>query len=266
MDTPDRIIGMNGAVAGGEGLWGGRGFAFDALPSTNTWMLEHAAELRHGDVVWARAQTAGRGRFARSWMAMPDRSITLSCALRDPAFGALGPNLGQIAACAVADMLEGYRLQAALKWPNDVLVRDRKIAGMLVETAEAPSTVWVLGIGVNVNISPEEFSAAALDRPATSMQVEAGTPFAVEGIRRALLRQLGTWLDRVRVEGFRAVRRRWESSDWLYGHDVRVETATGIAAGRYAGIDEAGRMRITVNGREEALWSGDVERVRAAHA
>lgn len=244
-----------------KGLWTGRLLVFDALPSTNTWMLEHAGELRQGDVVWARAQTAGRGRLTRTWLAMPGRSLALSCALTEAPFRSLGPNIGQIAACAVAETLAGFGLAAALKWPNDVMVADRKIAGILVEQADVPPAL-VLGIGLNINGSDDDFKAAALDRPAIAMQAAAGIPFDVTAVLRALLGQLQAWLDRAAVAGLAPLRERWAASDWLAGHIIEVQTAAGPVTGRYAGLDELGRLRVTRAGGEEALWTGDVVRVR----
>ncbi len=246
-----------------KGLWTGHVRVFDELASTNTWMLEHAGEVRHGDVVWARAQTTGRGRFARPWLSLPRRSLTISCALREEAFIPLGPNIGQFAACAVADTLARFGLPAALKWPNDVMVADRKIAGILVELAEAPA-VLVLGIGLNVNGSAEDFRAAALDRPAISMQASAGNAFDVDAVLRVLLGQLQVWLDRAAAGGLALLRERWATSDWLAGHDIEVQTAAGPVTGHYGGLDELGRLRLARTGGEEALWSGDVMRVRRA--
>ena len=244
-----------------KGLWAGRLLAFDELPSTNTWMLEHAGESRHGDVVWARAQTAGRGRLTRAWLALPGRSLTLSCALKDATFMTLGPNIGQFAACAVADTLAAFGLAAALKWPNDVMVADRKIAGILVEQSDTPSAL-VLGIGLNINGSDDDFRAAALDRPATSMQAAAGHLFGVDAVLRALLRMLQTWMDQAASEGLAPLRARWAASDWLAGHEIEVQTAAGPVTGRYAGLDELGRLRVARAAGEEALWTGDVVRVK----
>ncbi len=242
-------------------LWDGRVLAFDALPSTNTWALEHAGELRHGDVVRAHAQTAGRGRLSRVWLALPGRSLTLSCVLQSPAFVPLGPNLGQVAACAVADTLAGFGLRAELKWPNDVMVADRKLAGMLVEMADTPPTL-VLGIGLNVNVTEADLKEGALDRPATSMQAAAGHPFDIEDVFRVLLGHLQAWLDRAVATGLQPVLDRWASADWLSGQEIVAYTAGGLVAGRYGGMDTMGRIRVVRPDGETALWSGDVERVR----
>jgi BirA family biotin operon repressor/biotin-[acetyl-CoA-carboxylase] ligase len=246
-----------------RGLWGGRLIEVDTLPSTNSWALEHAAELRHGDVVRARAQSAGRGRLDRSWLALPGRSLTLSCILQDPAFTPLGPNLGQIAACAVAETLADFGLRALLKWPNDVMVDDAKIAGLLIELTETPATL-VLGIGLNVNGAAVTFRSAGLDRPATSMEAAAGRAFAVDAVLARLVASLQPWLERALAEGLAPVRAAWAGADWLAGYDLEAHTAAGPVAGRYAGMDEQGRLLVDGVCGRTALWSGDVERVRRA--
>jgi BirA family biotin operon repressor/biotin-[acetyl-CoA-carboxylase] ligase len=254
---------MDAVTHKGLGLWGGRLIEFETLPSTNTWALEHAAELRHGDVVWARAQTAGRGRLERSWLALAGRSLTVTVVLQDPVFRPLGPNLGQVAACALTETLAGFGLRGLLKWPNDVMVQDAKIAGLLVELAETPP-VFVLGIGLNVNGDASFFRSAGLDRPATSMEAAAGRSFAVAEVLKRLLASLQAWLVRVGAEGLAPVRMTWADIDWLAGCDIEAHTAAGVVAGRYAGMDELGRLVVAGPQGETALWSGDVERVRRA--
>lgn len=244
-----------------RGLWGARLIDFETLPSTNTWALEHAAQLQHGDLVWARAQTAGRGRLDRSWLALAGRSLTVSCVLKDSVFMTLGPNLGQIAACALAETLADCGLRALLKWPNDVMVQDAKIAGLLVELAETSSAL-VLGIGLNVNGDASIFRSTVRDRPATSMEAVAGRAFAVADVLVRLLAALQRWLERAAAEGLSPVRTAWAGADWLAGYDIEAQTAAGVVAGRYAGMDELGRLVIAGVGGETTLWSGDVVRVR----
>ena len=246
-----------------QGLWAGRVHAFSTLPSTNTWACEHAGELGHGDVVWARAQTAGRGRLDRSWLAVRDASLTFSCVLRDPVFQPLGPNLGQVAACAVKAALDACGVTASLKWPNDVLVDDRKIAGILVEMAGAPA-VFVVGIGINISVPAGTFAAAGLERPAISLSEAAGRVPEPGVLLAALLRHLQAWLDRAAGQGFQAIRPAWAAADWLAGHEVEVQAADGRWSGRYAGLDDQGRLRLVRQDGETVLWSGDVERVRRA--
>lgn len=122
----------NNVIEGG-GLWQGRLFCFEALPSTNTWAAQNAAQLRHGDIVTAARQTAGRGRFDRSWVMPTDSGIALTAVLRNVEPAEVRANLGRAAALAVRACLAGFSVEAQVKWPNDVMARGRKICGILAE-------------------------------------------------------------------------------------------------------------------------------------
>jgi BirA family biotin operon repressor/biotin-[acetyl-CoA-carboxylase] ligase len=223
--------------------------------------MERAAELGHGDVVWAANQTAGRGRMDRTWLAAPGRSLTFSVVIRDPGFAGLGASLGQIAACAVADLLDAHGIMPALKWPNDVLVDGNKIAGILAEQDSAHG-IFVLGVGLNVNLTPEELAAAKLQRPATSLQLVTGRDWDCATLFPLLLRCLEYRLNEARDGGLGPLWKAWVRLDWLKGRRVCLSAADRQVQGECLGIDTEGRLRVrTATGQEEAFWTGDVERV-----
>ena len=244
-----------------HGLWGGLVRRFAALPSTNTWALGQLARLGQGDVVWANAQTAGRGRFGRSWLALPGKGLTFSVILRGARYVPLAPNLGQFAAWAVRDTLAGFGLTAQLKWPNDVMATGGKIAGILVEKSSA-ADAFVIGVGLNVNVSSRDFRAAALDRPATSMAVAGLRRFAPRKVLRALLAALQSRLDQGAGEGLAPLLAAWARHDWLAGHMIEVHGPDAVLRGHYEGLDEAGRLCLRDDGgHKHLLWTGDVERI-----
>ncbi len=239
----------------------GRLFEFESLPSTNTWALEHLAEARHGDVVWAHRQTAGRGRLGRSWQAAPDGSLTCSVILKDPDLVAFGPNLGQLAACAVLESLEAEGVAAKVKWPNDVMASDRKIAGVLVEQGEGQGN-YVVGIGLNVNLSAADLSA--LDRPAVSLRMLTGRTHDVRALLEKVTQRFRVRVEEVAKAGLAPLREVWAGHDWLAGRKIRVTGVGGEMEGTYGGMDEIGRLRVLpASGAEELFWTGDVERVQA---
>lgn len=237
---------------------------FEELPSSNSWAMEHIPELRHGDVVRALLQTAGRGRLERKWCSGVRGSLTFSMILRDPRLIPMGPNLGQLAACAVLRTLQANGIEAKLKWPNDVLVCDRKICGILVEQAGGGGGDFVVGVGLNVNLSRAEIEAFALDRPATSMQCESGKCWDEGRILVSLLEEYGRQMSAAFDRGLAPMLDVWNSHDWLAGREVKVLGCGQAQAGLYLGLDEAGRMRLRLDsGVEESCWTGDVERVIA---
>ncbi|MBN1671612.1 MAG: biotin--[acetyl-CoA-carboxylase] ligase [Kiritimatiellae bacterium] len=249
-------------VIEGQGLWDARLFRFDSLPSTNTWALAHADSLRHGDVVWARRQTAGRGRFDRVWVSPGDGCLTLSVLLSRPHVGPLAPNLGQIAAVGVARTLATYGLEPRLKWPNDVMVDDRKIAGILAES-KTDSPLFVLGIGLNVNLGPEDLRDPRIERPATAVSLAAGQPYAVECVRAVLIAELQNVLDETRRTARPGLIAAWTALDDLAGREVEALAAGRVVRGRYLGLDDEGAIRVLDSrGEEHTLWAADVDRIR----
>jgi BirA family biotin operon repressor/biotin-[acetyl-CoA-carboxylase] ligase len=245
-------------VRPGKGLWGGRLLRFAALPSTNTWALAHAAELQNGDVIRALVQTQGRGRFERPWHAPARRALTFSFVMTnvapEPATG-----VGMASALAVRDCLAALGLPALLKWPNDVLVHNRKIAGILCERDDSTGTT-VTGIGLNVNLTRRDFRAIPrILFPATSMRLEAGREFSPAVILRKLLHHLSIHLQQTQTEGLPGIVARWTPHDALRGRRLAVQTPDHMIEGVCAGLNPDGSLKLTVApGRTLALWSGDV--------
>lgn len=241
----------------------GRMIFFETLPSTNTWALEHLDELDHGDVVWTRMQIGGRGRLGRKWSAVESGSLTCSFVLRDLSIVPLAANLGQLAACAVLDCLWEYGVtKGMVKWPNDVMVDDGKMSGVLVEQGREAGD-YVVGVGLNVNLSAEDFAGFGLDRPAISMRMVTGKPYDLEKVLSVLTKRFGGWVGRAREEGLNPLWAMWGRHDWLTGRRITVAIADTILEGLYLGVDEMGRLRVRLSsGVEERCWTGDVERVR----
>lgn len=206
--------------------------------STNTRARELAAAgAPHGTLVTADEQTAGRGRQGRVWTAPAGRALLCSVILREP------PRLLPLAAgVAVAEVVAR---DALVKWPNDVLIDGRKVAGILVEGR--PQERWaVLGIGLNVATRRQDFPLELRDRSAS---LELG-PEAIEPTLERLLRELELWLAAPESEVLAAVRER----DALLDQPVRWAGGEG----RAAGIDGDGRLLVHSGGRQLALDAGEV--------
>jgi BirA family transcriptional regulator, biotin operon repressor / biotin---[acetyl-CoA-carboxylase] ligase len=246
-----------------KGLWTGVCRRFDSLPSTNTWALEHLAELREGDLIRADIQTGGRGRFDRTWLAEPGKCLTVSIVLKEEVWLPLASNLGQVAAWAVSEVLAECSIPGQLKWPNDVMVNDCKISGILSERGEAEDG-FVVGIGLNINMQQQDFKRAGLSRPATSMADAAGQSYDVDTVMALLRETLARTLDTVREQGLAPLWLAWSSRDWLAQRCVQVSGVDGeLTRGSYLGLSPDGGLRIeTDEGGERVCWAGDVERVQ----
>jgi BirA family biotin operon repressor/biotin-[acetyl-CoA-carboxylase] ligase len=241
---------------------------FEVISSTN----DHARELAeegagHGEVVVAESQTGGRGRRGRPWVSPPGRNAYLSVVLRPELPPARAPELTLLASVAVCDALRQAGVPAAIKWPNDVLAGDRKIAGILTELASEPERVhWVvIGIGVNVNATPADFPPELRDI-ATSILIERGTPAPRALFVAACLTALEGWLDRHAEEGFEPVRLAWRERSGTLGRDVTVRLDDREIVGRAEDIDEVGALLVRTRDRLERILSGDVLHLRTPGA
>ncbi len=157
---------------------------FERVDSTNTRARELAAEgAEHGTVVTADEQTAGRGRQGRTWTAPPGKALLYSAIVRPLAARHLMlPLAAPLAVCEAAEELAADPLRCKVKWPNDVLVEGRKLAGILVEAR--PQDGWaVIGIGLNLSISPDDFPPDLRDKAVSISTASAGSQ---GGSRRSL--------------------------------------------------------------------------------
>ncbi|MEI6971174.1 MAG: biotin--[acetyl-CoA-carboxylase] ligase [bacterium] len=250
-------------AVGGGGMWKARMLLFESLPSTNRWAMEHLGECRHGDIVVAGFQTAGRGRFERSWVCPAGRGLALSAVLCPPAFPAdLIPATGFVAAIALLRTLAAFDINAMLKWPNDVVVDGRKISGILSEMDSATGAV-VLGIGLNVNLTADDLLAAGLADTATSMLLIRKREYSPEVVAAVLLAHLEATFDGAGRKGFDALVREWAHHDWLTGHTVEIQGPHGPARGAYDGIDSTGALRLLdSSGNRQVFTAGDITRLR----
>jgi BirA family biotin operon repressor/biotin-[acetyl-CoA-carboxylase] ligase len=223
------------------------------------WLEEGGPE---GGAVIADRQTQGRGRQGRSW-ASPEGGLWLSVLAR-PALpiaeaGRLGVALSLSAADAVS-LVAGVKAQ--VKWPNDVVLGDRKLAGILVETRTegAHLTQAVLSIGVNVNLDlaalPEEVRDSA-----TTLLAETGQPKSAETVAARLLEALERRWPAVLGDG-QALVEAWEGRDALANREVEVRLTAESLRGEARGIDPAGALRLWVEGEERRVTVGEIGQVR----
>lgn len=196
-----------------------------------------ASGAPHGTLVTAREQSAGRGRQGRTWSAPPGRALLCSVVLRNP------PRLLPLAAGVAVASVAGA--DAQVKWPNDVLVARRKVAGILVEGR--PQERWaVLGIGLNVAVRISDLPDELRDRAGT-LGLE---PAAVDGVLVQLLEALELWLGASEASVLDAVRSR----DALRDQPVHWATGSGVGGG----IDGDGRLIVITEAGRVALDAGEV--------
>lgn len=231
---------------------------FPELPSTQDEARALAMQgAPEGTVVIAETQTAGRGRIGRSWAA-PAGGIYLSIILRPTIAPPEALRFPLIAGVAVSQTIERVtRLSARLKWPNDVLINGRKVAGILTEmNAEMDRINFIIvGIGINVNTPPENLPAE-LRETAAVLSIEAGRTISRVKLVQTLLTEFELLYDEFRKEGFEPIRRRWKALSETLGTMVTVTFADQQVHGRAFDIDPDGALLIQ-------KWNGNLERVVA---
>jgi len=233
----------------------------ESSASTNSRLLERAVAgpiLEPGFVVAARQQTAGRGRYERKWIAPAGKNLTFSFLLTPHAEPEKMVSLTLATALGVAEALTHFGVQAQTKWPNDVLVTNKKICGILAERADvSSSTAIVVGVGINVNASTDEL--AAIDRPATSILAETGEETLIETVLERVLESLSTWIDQWQEGGFPILEKAWLERCSGVGEHIRVGESGSAQEGILEGFGQFGQLLLrSDDGTVNEIWAGDV--------
>ncbi|MGE5387032.1 MAG: biotin--[acetyl-CoA-carboxylase] ligase [Betaproteobacteria bacterium] len=231
--------------------------SLETCESTSTLLLQRAANgSPSGSVLVADRQTAGRGRRGRTWLSEPESSLTFSLFWRFDGPAASLAGLSLAVGVAVAKALEALGARnIGLKWPNDVLIDDRKLAGILVElVSERRGTSAVIGIGLNLATPQGDFSLDAVG-------LDAALPAVPDRhlILARLLIALAETLDRFAAGRFAALQLAWQSRHAWQGRPVRLlQDADAEIRGTCLGADEDGALLIETPGGVRRFLSGDV--------
>lgn len=231
---------------------------FDTLDSTNAEALravERGASAPF--LMLAERQTAGRGRRGRKWVSPFAENIYYSLVLRIDGGMRQLEGLSLVVGLAVMQTLRELGIvTAGLKWPNDVLVGEKKIAGILLELVGDPADVChvVLGVGINVNMR----EADEVDQQWTSMLLEAGRAFDRNRLVAHLSGVLREYLVRHQSEGFSALQAQWERGHLWQGRSVSLIAGVNRIDGVVLGIDAQGALRLKVDGVEKVFSGGEL--------
>ncbi|TFY93957.1 bifunctional biotin--[acetyl-CoA-carboxylase] ligase/biotin operon repressor BirA [Pseudomonas nabeulensis] len=231
---------------------------FDTIDSTNAEALRLVdAGCAAPFLVVAEQQTAGRGRRGRKWVSPFAQNVYYSLVLRIEGGLRQLEGLSLVVGLAVMQALRELGVQGAgLKWPNDVLVADRKIAGILLELVGDPADIChvVIGIGINVNMQ----KADEVDQQWTSVWLETGS--AVD--RNHLVAQLGVqlqgYLERHKESGFAALQGEWEQNHLWQGRAASLIAGASQIDGEVLGVDCQGALRLSVDGVEKIFSGGEL--------
>ncbi len=232
---------------------------YDTVASTN----DEAKRLAHqgaasGTVIWAIAQTAGRGRRGRTWVSPPG-NLYASLVMRPDCPVARAAQLGFVAALALGDGLDPLvppGLKLRFKWPNDLLADGKKLAGILLEsetTAGDIADFVVIGVGVNLASSPRDVEYAA-----TSLAEEGIAGVLPQTVLAGFARNFERWIGIWRRDGFAPVRAAWLARANGLGEAVRVRLDRATFHGRFIDLDDAGALLLESAAGQRRITAGEI--------
>jgi BirA family transcriptional regulator, biotin operon repressor / biotin---[acetyl-CoA-carboxylase] ligase len=239
------------------GLAEARHLAYDTLGSTNAEALALARAGERGPLwVTAKSQSAGRGRRGNAWVS-PAGNLYATLLLSDPSPPAAAPQLSFVAALALHDAVADCAPQIGpilqVKWPNDLLLGPAKLAGILIEGESGPAFAVAIGIGVNCISHPSNTPFSATDLAASGALVAPDTMFAA--LYQAMERRLTQWQ---RGDGFAGIRADWLKRAAGIGEPIQVRLPERELAGRFRGLDDAGRLLLEQAGGLVTVTAGEV--------
>jgi BirA family biotin operon repressor/biotin-[acetyl-CoA-carboxylase] ligase len=235
---------------------------FEQTTSTNDVMEKLARDgVKEGVVVFAESQTKGRGRLGRKWISPERKGLWFSVLLRPDLRPQEATQLTVASATALRRaILAETGLPPEIKWPNDILIGGKKVAGILTELSAEVDRVKhiILGIGVDVNLDADELPGE-LRKTATSLKIEKGEMICRAELAVAILRELDFDYDRICSGKFSAVADEWEAHCATIGKNVTVLIGDRKIRGRAESLDDDGALLVrTEHGHLERIIGGDV--------
>lgn len=263
LSVPDRLCADDLLALAAENQVVGRDIrVFEETNSTNDVVDKLARDgVKEGVVVFAEAQSKGRGRLGRKWMSPAQKGLWFSVLLRPQLHPQAATQLTVAAATALCRAIrEQTDLSPEIKWPNDILIAGRKVAGILTElNAELDHIKHItLGIGIDVNLAAGDFPAD-LRKIATSLKIEAGRTISRTDLAASLLRELDRDYRRIRERQFPQIADEWEAQCGTVGRRVTLHLGPRILCGRAESLDDDGALLLrTDHGHLERIIGGDL--------
>lgn len=232
----------------------------ETVPSTNTWAKENHSRFNasHLTCITTREQTGGRGRQQKKWISPKDSNLYTTLYFVVPENAPYLSNLGQIMALASAELLVEMNLPVQLKWPNDLLLDNKKVGGVLTETVALDHSVGVvLGFGLNVNM-PESI-LQTIDQPATSLHLFLNQEIPPQSLLQPLLNRFIASLLELQKEGFSPFQKRFNELLFSKGNEITVQLPHKKLQGICDSITPEGYLKLLLPSGEFAeISTGEI--------
>jgi BirA family transcriptional regulator, biotin operon repressor / biotin---[acetyl-CoA-carboxylase] ligase len=229
---------------------------FEQLDSTNDYALRNKEKLVFGDVIVANQQTHGHGRFARKWYSENINNIYMTIVLG---------NISQVssislyASIILIKSLEFLGVNATIKWPNDIMLEGKKIAGLLVQNIYQGKTNFaIVGIGLNIDLSEKE--KIIIDNKVISLK-DIGINIEKESLISIILENFFDFLEEFLKRGFSMIKKEYTLKSSLLGKEITVKCLQKNIFGKVVGFSDTGEIIIKNNENIENIFSGEVVKV-----
>ncbi|MFH1481386.1 MAG: biotin--[acetyl-CoA-carboxylase] ligase, partial [Pseudomonadota bacterium] len=233
---------------------------FEETDSTNTRAMDLASKgAPEGTLIVSEMQKGGRGRKGRKWFSPPWDGIYLSLILRPHIPPSEAPKITLLMGVAAAEtILMLTSLKADIKWPNDILVNGKKLAGILTEIHTEMDAVDYVVVGLGMNVNTRRFPHDIKEK-ATSLFIETGSAYPRAVLIREYLKRSEKYYELLKRDGFAPIRERWKALAGMIGHRVMVEMIGKTFVGTAHDIDDTGFLILKdPRGRTYNIFSGDV--------
>ena len=233
-----------------------RVFVLAECTSTNDVALSEWEAPRDGDVIFSEHQTRGRGRLGRDWVAPRGASVLCSVRLLVARDRTPWARLSLAAGIGVHEAIrQATNVPATLKWPNDVVVGSRKIAGVLIETSPRAGGITLVTVGVGINcLQHRGHFPSELAESATSLDLESDQPIDRRGVARRLIASLDRWLDPQVLEDRRHLREQWCRRGQTIGSRVRLRSHGKVYAGVVVDLDSDAGILVALDEGAQRLF------------
>ena len=230
-------------------------YYFKSISSTNDKAKEMADQGKSNTVVVAEKQEKGRGRFGRKWVSgLGGLYMTIVLEEKDPD---KAKYMTLMASVAVAKTIRNSsKLNAMVKWPNDVLVNDKKVCGILTEIMSGKKNYTLIGIGLNVN--QKKFDKEIIDK-ATSMRIESNKDFDIKIVSKSIMGEFNKLNHYYAIKNHKKIISLWKDYSYTLGKRIRAETISGTYAGKAVDIDKDCSLVLKLdNGKKQKIIEGDI--------
>ncbi|WP_298773429.1 bifunctional biotin--[acetyl-CoA-carboxylase] ligase/biotin operon repressor BirA [uncultured Shewanella sp.] len=235
-----------------------RCFYFNELASTNGFLLKHIDELKSGDICVSEYQSAGRGRRGRTWLSPYGCHLYTSMFWSFPQGMSQAMGLSLVVACSLVEVLEACGVNGlGVKWPNDIYLNHKKLAGVLVEMSGQTDSECHVVIGIGINMAMPSAQGDVIDQPWSDLSELKSRPNKTDLVI-ALQKQLQKDLRLFEAQGLAAFMTRWQAADLFLNQAVTLSMANNNVVGICKGIDEKGSILLETNQGIEAYVGGEI--------